>query len=76
VALARFRPAGLAKAAFATAAATFLVPVIAVILWPADFSPGVWPVFALNSGFVALFAGAGLLFRRAARSPGASVARL
>lgn len=62
---ARFEPAGMANAAFATAAATFLVPVLAVILWPADFSPGVWQVFALNFGFVALFASAGLLFRHA-----------
>jgi len=67
VGLARFQPTGMANAAFATAAATFLVPVIAVIFWPADFSPGVWQVFALNFGFVALFAGAGLLFQRASR---------
>lgn len=67
VGLARFRPTGMANAAFTTAAATFLVPVIAVILWPTDFSPGVPQVFALNFGFVALFAGAGLLFRRASR---------
>lgn len=66
----RFEPAGLAHAAFATAGATFLVPVLAVILWPADFSPGVGQVFALNFGFVALFAAAGLLFRRASlKSP-------
>jgi len=67
VALARFQPAGLARAAFATAAATFLVPVIAVIFWPFDFSPGVEKVFILNGCFVLMFAGAGLLFRRAAR---------
>jgi hypothetical protein len=68
VGLARFQPAGLAKAAFATAAATFLVPVIAFFAWPADFSPGVWQVFALNSGFVLMFAGAGWLFRHASRA--------
>ena len=67
VGLARFQPTGMANAAFATATATFLVPVIAVILWPTDFSPGVWQVFVLNFGFVALFAGAGLLFRHAAK---------
>ena len=64
--LARFQPAGMARAAFATATATFLVPLIAVILWPTDFSPGVPQVFALNFAFVVMFAGAGLLFRRAA----------
>lgn len=66
VGLARLRPAGMAKAAFATAAALFLIPVIAVIFWPADFSPGVPQVFALNSGFVLMFVASGLLFRRAA----------
>lgn len=66
VGLARLRPAGLAKAAFATAAALFLIPVIAVVFWPADFSPGVPQVFALNSGFVLMFVVSGLLFRRAA----------
>lgn len=67
VGLARFQPAGLARAAFATAAATFLVPVIAVLAWPSDFSPGVEKVFLLNGVFVLMFASAGLLFRHAAR---------
>jgi hypothetical protein len=62
----RFRPAGLASASFATAAATFVIPVIALIFWPSDFSPGVAKVFLLNGLFVTMFAGAGLLFRRAA----------
>jgi len=66
VGLARFRPSGLAKAAFVTAAATLLVPVIAVIFWPADFSPGVGKVFILNGGFALMFTTAGLLFRHAA----------
>lgn len=65
VGLARFKPAGMAKAAFAAAAATFLVPIVAVIAWPADFSPGVPQVFLLNSGFVLMFALSGLLFRYA-----------
>lgn len=64
--LVRFQPAGMAKTAFATAAATFLVPVIAVIFWPSDFSPGLLKVFILNSVFVLMFAGSGLLFRHAA----------
>jgi hypothetical protein len=67
--LSRFQPAGMANAAFATAAAAFLVPVVAVICWPGDFSPGVPQVFLLNGGFVLMFAGAGLLFRHAAPKP-------
>lgn len=66
VALARFHPAGMAKAAFATAAATFLVPVIAVVFWPTDFSPGIPQVFLLNGCFVGMFAVSGILFRHAA----------
>lgn len=65
VGLARFQAAGMAKAAFATAAATFLVPVIAYFAWPADFSPGVPQVFLLNGCFALMFAGSGLLFRQA-----------
>jgi hypothetical protein len=55
----------MARAAFATAAAIFLIPIVAVLCWPTDFSPGVPQVFALNFIFVLLFAGAGLFFRRA-----------
>lgn len=73
VGLARFKPAGRARAAFATAATTFLVPVIAVIAWPGDFSPGVPQVFLLNGFVVLMFAASGLLFRRAAGQPGTAV---
>ena len=66
VGLARFQPRGMARAAFARALATFLVPVIAFLAWPTDFSPGVEKVFLLNSCFVLMFVGAGLLFRHAA----------
>lgn len=68
VGLARFKPAGMARAAFITAAVTFLVPVIAFIFWPVDFSPGAEKVFFLNGIFVLMFAAAGLLFRHAAVS--------
>lgn len=67
--VARFKPAGMARALAATAFSQFLVPVVALFVWPADFSPGVLPVFALNLVFVLLFSFAALLFRRAARSP-------
>lgn len=70
VGLARFKPAGMAKAAFATAAVTFAIPIVGVILEPSDFSPGIPQVFLLNGFFVAMFAGSGLLFRRAASQPG------
>lgn len=73
VGLARFKPAGMARAAFATAATTFLVPVIAVIAWPGDFSPGVPQVFLLNGFFVLMFAASSLLFRHAAVQPGTAV---
>lgn len=69
---ARLAAPGMARALFATAAAQFLVPVAAVIFWPADFSPGVAPVFALNLVFVLLFATAGILFRVAGGRTGAT----
>lgn len=73
--LARFQPAGMAKAAFATAGVTFLVPVVAVIFWPTDFSPGIPQVFMLNGFFVLMFASSGLFFRQASnRTNGSSVA--
>jgi hypothetical protein len=69
-AIARLEPWGMARALFATALAQFLVPVIALIIWPADFSPGVVQVFGLNFFFVLLFAGSALLFRHAATDSG------
>src|SRR5688500_9655390 len=47
--IAGFRPAGMARALYATAAAQFLVPVIALIMSEPDFAPGVPHVFVLNS---------------------------
>ena len=66
-ALARLQPLGMSRALFATAIAQFLVPVIALIVWRPDFSPGVVKVFALNAGFVMLFSFSALLFRHAAQ---------
>jgi len=65
--MAQFRPKGMARAAFAAAAITFFVPIIAWVMDPNDFSPGVAPVLLLNSIFVLMFAAAGLLFCRAAK---------
>ncbi len=70
--LARLQPGGMAKVAFGMAAALFLIPVVAVIFWPADFSPGVAKVFLLNFAFVLIFIVAGLLFRHAAAQPAPS----
>jgi hypothetical protein len=70
VGLARCRPAGLAWVAFAMAAAFLLIPVVAVLNWPADFSPGYPKIQGLSAGFAALFTTSGFLFRRAgARRP-------
>jgi len=74
VALARFKPAGMAKAAFATAAVTFVVPVVGLILKPTDFSPGIPQVFLLNGVFVLMFVVAGLLLRHSASQASASSA--
>jgi hypothetical protein len=77
VGVARFQPTGLARLAFGMAATLLLIPVISVLAWPADFNPGFPKVFLLNSFFVALFAGSGLLFRHAARqSPGSAAATM
>jgi hypothetical protein len=65
--LARFEASGMSRAMFATALAVFLVPVVALVVRPGDFDPGVAQVFGLNFFFVLMFAGAGLLFRLAAR---------
>lgn len=62
-AIARLQPLGMAWALLVTAAAQFLVPVIALIIWRSDFGPGVVQVFGLNLGFVLMFAGSALLFR-------------
>lgn len=67
--LARFAAGGMARVLLVTACIQTLVPGVAYLFWPSDFSPGVAQVFALNSGFAALFAGSALLFRRAARPP-------
>ncbi len=66
VCVARFQPAGLARVAFAMAAALILIPAVSVLLWPADFNPGYARVQILSSGFAAMFLGSGLLLRQAA----------
>ncbi|BET67896.1 hypothetical protein ASA1KI_28140 [Opitutales bacterium ASA1] len=62
---ARFRPAGMVRTMLATALAQALVPALAWLIWPGDFSPGVPEVFALNGGFVAMFLASAFFYRRA-----------
>ena len=62
---ARFRPRGMFRALVATALAQALVPVIALVLWRPNFSPGMVQVFVLNALFVMLWAVSALLFRHA-----------
>jgi hypothetical protein len=66
--IARLRPHGMARALFATALAQASVAVIALVVGK-QHSPvsSVPEIVLLNGFFVALFAGSGLLFRRAAR---------
>lgn len=69
VGIARFRPAGLAIVAFGMAAAFLLIPVVAVLNWPDDFSPG-YPKIQFGSAVLAaIFTTSGILFRRAANRP-------
>ncbi len=64
--LARLQPQGMARALFAMAGAQFLVPLVALLVWPPEVTPAVW---GANTLFVLLFAGAALLFRHAASQP-------
>jgi hypothetical protein len=60
----RFKPRGLARASFATAFALAVVGAIALTL---PNTAGPLQIVILHAVLVALFAGAGLLFRHAAR---------
>lgn len=68
--VARFRPAGMALTMFAAAAAQVLVPVVAIV-GQIDVTPPEWSgdIVWLTGFFTALWLGAALLFRRAAREP-------
>ncbi len=69
-AAARFAPRGMALSAGLMALAQFLVPWVALVWRPGDFSPGVAQVMGLNFGFVLLFAASAALYARAARRTG------
>jgi|SRR6185503_17250701 hypothetical protein len=60
--IARFRPAGMARALFATAIAQALLAVGAMVAWEQYLE-----IAILNGVFLALWIGSALLFRKAAR---------
>ena len=65
--IARFQPQGMARALLATALATAVVAVIALIAGKHEAPiSSVWELLGLNGMFVALFIASALLFRRAA----------
>ena len=66
--IADFRPAGMARALFATAAAQMLVTILALVWgWGKWEPPGAAGILALNGFFALLWFLAGGLFRRSAR---------
>jgi hypothetical protein len=74
----RFRPRGMAYTLFAAAFVQFMVPVVALFVWPAQASwcdAGVIGVFVLNTFFAALFLGSALLFQRAHYSSSAQMSQ-
>lgn len=65
--VARFRPAGMARAMAATALAQAAVATGALVAGPWNLNPWTLEVVAINGGFVVLWAGSAVLFRIAAR---------
>jgi hypothetical protein len=67
--VARFQPAGMARALFAAALAQALITILAIAAGWGARGP-YWPldILALNGVFVALFAASGVLFRHAAHN--------
>lgn len=65
--ISQFKPAKMANALYLTAAAQFLVPIIAIATKNPDMAPDIVRVFVLNSVFVVLWIGSGLLFRHASK---------
>lgn len=67
----RFRSRGMAYVLGVTGVVQLLVPVFALLIWDVaalSWSPGILPVFVLNSGFALLFLGAAALFYTGART--------
>jgi len=69
--ISRFRPRGMARTLFAVALVQVLIPVFALLVWPAKASwgdAGVIGVFVINFIFASIFVVSALLFRRASVS--------
>lgn len=73
VGVSRFRPAGLAIVALTMAAAFLLIPAVAAVCWPSDFSPGYPKIQLMSAGFAAVFTACGLLFRHANSKAGSTL---
>ena len=63
----RLEPRGMSRAMFATAVAIAVVPALAIFRWETPPFLALLKGFILSAIFAALFAGSGILFRRAAR---------
>lgn len=66
--VARFRPAGMARAMFATALALAAAGVIALVAGMVPAYNSAFEILGLTGFFAALFAGSAMLFREAARN--------
>lgn len=67
--ISRFKPRGMAPTLFAAAFVQMIIPVVALLVWPAQASwgeAGVIAVFVFNSIFAVMFVVSALLFRHAA----------
>lgn len=75
--IARLEARGMMRTLFIMAAAQFLVPLIVLFVWPSELElpPGMLRAFVLNTIFVALWTGSGLLFRQASLAKGATLNR-
>jgi hypothetical protein len=73
--LARGAPRGLARTAHTAAAAQFLVPILAYLIWRPNFDANVLKIFLLNAFWVFLFFVSGQLYLAAARGDSAAAAR-
>jgi len=66
--MSQFKAKGMTHTLFVMAAVQFLVPVVALTIWPANASwgaAGVLGVFVFNAIFVLVFIVSALLFRQA-----------
>ncbi|WP_438479858.1 hypothetical protein [Oleiharenicola lentus] len=67
-ALVRLEASGMSRALYVTAAAQFLVPLIAFLTWRPNFDVNVLMIFFLNGVWVLMFVVSALLFKLAAKT--------